>query len=363
MKTQPNTQKKTSIKQAPKANTIKLGLDIHADSVSVVKQIDGALPQPAQKFTWPAFWIWVEKQTRLAERVYSCYEAGPFGYGTHRRLTELGIENIVVRPQDWDELSKGVKTDKSDALALTQRLDRYVGGNTKAFAVVHVPTREEEIARSGSRLREQIRAHRQRVEAQGRSMMLYYGVREKGRWWTLRRWGQIASKLPEALRAMVEVFAQLARLHDQTLKEITAKIEKEAQENRPKGYGKLTAEVVRREVGNWERFKNRRQIASLTGLCPGVHSSGNQRGQRSVTKQGNPRLRKALIELAWRMVRYQPDYLPVKRWLSRLATSSAGARKKAAVAIARHLAIDLWRIHTGRAKAQELGLIMITEPN
>ena len=162
---------------------------------------------------------------------------------------------------------------------------------------------------------------------------------------------------------MLERFVQLARNHDQMLKEITEKIEQAAQANRPKGYGKLTAEVVSREVADWGRFKNRRQIASITGLCPGVHSSGNKHGQRSVTRHGNPRLRKALIELAWRMVRYQPDYLPVKRWLLRLASSEGGPRKRAVVAIARCLAIDLWRINTGRAKAQELGLILTALPS
>jgi len=364
MKTQPNTQEKTSVQSAQKASVIKLGLDIHADSVSVVRQIDGALPQPAQKFTWPAFWKWVAKQTQLAERVHSCYEAGPFGYGTHRQLTELGIENIVVRPQDWDELGKGVKTDKSDALALVQRLDRYVGGNTQAFAVVHVPTEQQEISRSESRLREQVRNNRQRIEAQGRSMLLYYGVREKGRWWTPRRWAQIGSRLPEPIRVMVEVFVRLAQQLDQALKEITVKIEKAAQENRPKGYGKLTAEAVDREVLDWGRFKNRRQIASITGLCPGVHSSGNKREHRSMTKHGNPRLRKSLIELAWRVIRYQPDYLPVKRRLPTLASPNGGARNKAVAAIARHLVIDLWRIHTGRATMEALGLIMVSgEPS
>lgn len=359
MKTPSNTQRKTCAQTAQKASAIKLGLDIHADSVSVARQVDGALPQPVQKYSWPKFWAWVAKQTRLADTVYTCYEAGPFGYGTHRQLTGLGIKNIVVRPQDWDELGKGVKTDKSDALALVQRLDRYVSGNTKAFAVVHVPSLEEEMARSESRLREQIRNHRQRAEAQGRSMMLYYGVRVKGRWWSVRRWGQIRPQLPEPVRAMVEVFAQLAQQLERTLKEITAKIEKQAQGNRPKGYGKLTAQVVEREIGDWSRFGNRRQIASLTGLCPGVRSSGNRREGRTITKHGNPRLRKSLIELAWRMVRYQHGYLPVKRRLSSLAASDGGGRKKAVVAIARHLAVDLWKIKTGRAKPEELGLIML----
>ncbi len=135
-----HTQQTIEQTQKIKANPIKLGIDVHADSYRVVRQIDGATPQPAQKFTPERFLEWAFKQLTLAEKVYSCYEAGPFGYGLHRKLKDLGIENVVVRPQNWDELGKGVKTDKTDALALVQRLDRYVSGNTKAFAVVSAPT-------------------------------------------------------------------------------------------------------------------------------------------------------------------------------------------------------------------------------
>jgi transposase len=78
-----------------------------------------------------------------------------------------------------------------------------------------------------------------------------------------------------------------------------------------------------------------------------------------VTKHGNPRLRAALVECAWRMVRFQPQYPPVKKRLVILAKGSratGGQRKKAIVAVARHLAVDLWRVHTGRNTAAQLGL-------
>ncbi len=60
----------------------------------------------------------------------------------------MGIQNYVIRPQNWDELGRGVKTDKTDALALVLRLDRLLAGNTKALAVIRVPTEAEEQARS-----------------------------------------------------------------------------------------------------------------------------------------------------------------------------------------------------------------------
>ena len=114
-----------------------------------------------------------------------------------------------------------------------------------------------------------------------------------------------------------------------------------------------------REICSWERFTNRRAISSYTGLCPGEHSSGTKRVPGSVTKHGNPRLRAALVECAWRMVRFQPQYPPVKKRLSVLAKgarATGAQRKKAIVAVARHLAVDLWRVHTGRCTAAQLGL-------
>ena len=121
----------------------------------------------------------------------------------------------------------------------------------------------------------------------------------------------------------------------------------------------MTSVVIDREIGDWRRFNNRRQIASYTGLCPGEYSSGNTRLQSCVTKHGNPRLRAALVELAWRLVRFQPNYKPVVKWrqiLAKGALATGAARKKAIVAVARQLAVDLWRIRTGRLTAEELGL-------
>jgi transposase len=120
----------------------------------------------------------------------------------------------------------------------------------------------------------------------------------------------------------------------------------------------MTSVVIDREVGDWNRFNNRRQVGSYTGLCPGEYSSGNTRLQSCVTKHGNPRLRAALVELAWRLVRFQPNYKPIIKWnnvLHQGALATGAARKKAIVAVARQLAIDLWRIRTGRCTAQQLG--------
>jgi len=159
---------------------IKLGIDVHLDRYVVVRQIDGGAPQPPQRFTPSQFLEWAKKQTQLGERVYSCYEAGPFGYSLHRELLALGITNHVVRPRDWDEYGKKVKTDKRDAKALVLDLDRYITGNPDAFCVVRVPTQAEEQARSRSRQRESLQKEKQRLAAQGCSHALYYGAHLEG---------------------------------------------------------------------------------------------------------------------------------------------------------------------------------------
>jgi len=71
---------------------------------------------------------------------------------------------------------------------------------------------------------------------------------------------------------------------------------------------------------------------------------------RDLPKAENPRLRAALVELAWRLVRFQPNYKPVVKWCQTLckgALATGTARKKAIVAVARQLAVYLWRIRTG----------------
>jgi transposase len=357
VKTNTNTHKSITTQTTVQAKCIKLGIDVHADSYRVVRQVDHATPQPAQKFTPQDFLVWAKKQLAQGESVHSCYEAGPFGYGLHRALTEMGIENVVVRPQDWDELHKGVKTDKTDALALVLRLDRYIQGNVKALAVIRVPTPQQDLARAQSRLREQLLSHRLRLEAQGRSLLLYNGLRRKGRWWQDRQWEKLLVEAPSSLIEILTVIRDLLLAVHTQLEAATADLEKSATQQ-PVGVGALTSQILQREVLSWDRFQNRRQVASLTGMCPGVRASGNKTRSGPITKHGNRRLRTALIELAWRWVRFQPEYKPLKRSLPVLLNtrSSAAAKKKAIVAVGRHIAIDLWRLQTGRTTTEKLCL-------
>ena len=345
-------------------DTIKLGIDAHAKWYYVARQLDGATPQPVQKMDFHGLLRFVAKQQGLAREVHTCYEAGAFGYHLHRKLEALGVDNLVVQPQDWDERGKGVKTDRIDALALCQRLDRYVRGNRKAFSVVRVPSEEEERERAISRQRGQLVRERQRLQAMGRSLLAMHGIHVTGKWWTGKTWAMIRSDAPAWVVERLKIYIKLIEPVGVEERKLTEQVQEAARDQKiPKGVGALSFEVLRREVGDWSRFNNRREVSSYTGLCPREHSSGGKRRSGSVNKSGNPRVRAMLVEMVWRMIRWQPEYHALRKWMPVLgdAKGSAAARKKAIVAVARQLAVDLWRLFTGQTTAEKLGLIYLPD--
>ena len=338
---------------------IKLGIDVHQDFYVVVEQVGGSNPKPPQRFAKEAFLRWAArlKQKSSAE-VYAVYEACGFGFSLQRKLSAISINCYVVCPQKLDEQNRRVKTDGLDAKALCLKLDRFVQGNRDALAIVRVPTEEHEQLRAIHRQREQLVKARKQLEAQGRSLMVNHGLEPVQNWWKPRTFA--ALRAPQWMKELLANSQPILVALEQKISALTVQLQSAASPDQPRGLGKMTSVVIDREIGDWKRFNNRRQIASYTGLCPGEYSSGNTRLQSCVTKHGNPRLRAALVELAWRLVRFQRDYKAVRKWrqiLANGALATGPARKKAMVAVARQLAVDLWRIKTGRLSAEELGLI------
>src|SRR5206468_11251410 len=111
-------------------------------------------------------------------------------------------------------------------------------------------------------------------------------------WWKPRTFAalQVSDRIKELLQNSQPILMAL----QEKISTLTAQLQSAATPDQPRGLGKMTSVIIDREIGDWKRFSNRRQIASYTGLCPGEYSSGN------------PRLRAALVELAWRLVRFQP---------------------------------------------------------
>jgi transposase len=339
---------------------LKIALDVHLSWHVMAVQEEGTNPKPPQRFKPADFLKWIQQKRAVGYNIITCYEAGPFGYGLHRQLTALGVTNYVIRPRNWDDQHTRIKTDRTDALSMLNALDRFVAGNQKALALVRVPTEAQERQRTQSRLRQSLVRDLKVIAGRARGLALQYGLSLKGHWYGRRKWLQWQQQLPAWFITLITpLHDSAAFLHDQ-IKRLTAQIETASQRPRPKGMGGLTEQLIEREVGDWHRFKNRRQVSSYLGLCPSEHSSGQRHQQGHVTKCGNPRLRWALAEMAWRLIRFQPEYRLTKKWKTRLMDpyTTVGRRKQALVALARGFGVDWWRICTGQTTPEKLGLKM-----
>lgn len=339
-----------------KVEVIKLGQDVHAAQITVVIQLDGSVPKPAVKVPTARYLDWIDRlQQRYPQaRISSCYEAGPCGYWLHRALTQRGIVNRVVAPVC---LSGRRKTDKRDARKLAEGLDGYLRGNTEAFSLVTVPSEAQEQRRRLPRLRTALLKQRRRAVQSGASALLLQGHTIGGAWCQQKVWHQLETRLPAALLSELRYWKRTIEFYDQQLAAVEADLAQLAQELKvqaPKGVGTLTWLTLLLEILDWTRFKNRRQVASYTGLCPSEFTTGDSRKQGSIDRQGNPRVRHVLVEAVWRLLRWQPRYAPIRK----LAAATGRARRKLAVAAARRLAVDLWRLATGQTTVEKLGFIV-----
>jgi transposase len=113
------------------------------------------------------------------------------------------------------------------------------------------------------------------------------------------------------------------------------------------GIGTELATVLVREALH-RSFTNRREVAASAGLTPSPYASGERHRDQGISKAGNPLLRKAMVELAWLGLRYQPDSALARWFTERVGTVRGRMRKITAVALARKLLVALWRyVRTG----------------
>ena len=252
---------------------IKLGLDIHTTTYVVVAQYDHAALRPPRRFAPAELVPWVEGLLRQGHTVHLVYEACGFGFGLCRALEKIGAHCYVIAPRKLDEQRTGVKTDARDAATLCQRLSRYVDGNTRELAVIRVPTEEEEQVRHIHRQREALVRARTKMQAQGRSLLVSHSHPAPPHWWRTQTWHRLTKVLPAWLVTRLEVLRPVLVVLDAQIAALSQELEAAAPADLPRGLGKLTSVSLSREVCDWQRFQNRRQVASYTGLCPGEHSS------------------------------------------------------------------------------------------
>jgi transposase len=258
--------------------------------------------------------------------------------------------------------ARRAKTDRLDALLLLRTLQTWLSGQRDCMRVVHVPDERAEmqrhLARDRGLLQKEVGQHRDRIRKL---------LRTEGCWQELQ--GDVRAQLEAGEFVCVNGQPLPAELRERLLREserlqmaqqqlaalergllaqlpepVRAKIAQLAQ---LKGVGWVGATRLVLEL-YWRDFHNRRQVGSCVGLVAQPYDSGDSRVDQGISKQGNRRVRALLIEMAWMWRRYQPGSAIAQWFAQRTAGNAPNKRGKriAIVAVARRLAIALWRYLT-----------------
>ncbi len=306
-----------------------------------------------------------------ASRVESCYEAGRDGFWLHRYLTAEGIKNLVVDSAsiEVNRRRRRVKADRLDVDSLVRMLIRYSLGEHKLWSVLHVPSMEEEDRRQLHRELSTMEKEKNRTSNRIRGLLATQGVRVRGgldlteeRLESMRMWDNrpLAPGLKDRVRRewarlvfLKEQISALTRERQSAVREKSQPdkapdMEKIRQLEQLRAIGPVGAWVLVRELFGWRRFKNRRQVGSLSGLTPTPYQSGDTSIEQGISKAGIVPVRRIAIELAWSWIRYQPRSKLTCWYNERFANAGKKARKVGIVAVARRLLIELWRfLETG----------------
>ena len=299
---------------------------------------------------------------RSAEaKVHSCYEAGRDGWWLHRWLIEEGIDNIVVDSAsiEVNRRARRAKTDRLDGDKLLAMLVRHHAGE-RVWSVLHEPTSEDEDARRThrelARLMHERTAHTNRIS----SLLVLHNLRPHivigGRDWAAW-WESHGTQVPAELRAELERESARLALVKQQIKALEAARRRALEDGKQplvaqlaglRAIGPKGAWILVKELFGWRRFANRRELAGCLGLAPTPYDSGGSQVEQGISKAGNKRARALLVELAWGWLRLQPDSELTQWFNRRFAAGGKRMRRVGIVALARRLAIALWRyLQTG----------------
>jgi transposase len=336
-------------------HVFKLGLDVDLHFVVAAIQCGQGTIALAQKFTRRQLLDWVQKQIAAGHAVHTVYEACGFGYTLHHALVAAGAHSLVTTPMRLS-LERRRKNDRLDARELCVRLSRHLDGQAHELKPIRIPTTGEQERRELGRQREFFKRQLRRLENHGRALRIEFEHETLPAGWAgPRKWKQIAPQCGEFVRGQLEPVVAQIRACQQQMAGLTARIQSlVAAEKLPKGLGALTVSLLDGEVCDWHRFGHRKAIGSYTGCCPSEHSSGGVQRFGHIDRHGNKHVRVLLVEAVWRLLKYQPCWHARVKYLQKLKHGAA-LKKKIAVALARQLAIDLWRWRTGRCTAAELG--------
>lgn len=292
-------------------------------------------------------------------QVVVIYEAGQDGFWIARALEARGIRVLVVDAASIPvpRHARRAKTDRLDALKLLEVLSAWLRGERSGVRMLHIPSEQAEANRLLSRerglLQKEIQQHRDRarklLRTQGCTQEIDGDFVERLTAGEVRR--ADGRPLPEELwdgllreaERLELARRQLATLEKTLLHQLPEEVQRCITAlARLQGVGWVGAMRLVLELF-WRDFANRRQVGACVGLVPQPYDSGDSHTDQGISKQGNRRLRALLIELAWMWLRYQPGSALAQWFARRTAGGNKRGRRIAIVAVARRLAIALWR--------------------
>ena len=312
---------------------------------------------------------WREEATKAGcaiRRMCVAYEAGRDGFWLARWLRARGIEAYVMHassiPVKRDH--RRAKTDRLDCRLLMRAFVGWLRGEVEHCRMVAIPSLEEEDARRAHREREGLVGERTRVVNRMKAVLVRLGIRGFNP--ALRKAGARLEGLrtPEGAAippdTMAELRRAMARLRflDEQIREIEAarleRLARAADERRHamvlqlaqvRGLGIETADMLVAEVLSRD-IPNRRALARYGGLTGAPDENGKRRREKGLARAGNARVRRGMIQLAWRFLRFQKDSALARWYHERTAGGRGDVRKTMIVALARKLLIALWRFVT-----------------
>jgi transposase len=295
--------------------------------------------------------------------VVTIQEAGLDGFWLHRLLEKNGIESHVVDAASVavPRQKRRAKSDGIDGETLLRTLLAWRRGEPRVCSMVVPPSPEEEDDRRLVRERAALLADRIRVTNRIHGLLASQGIYDYDPQRRDRRERLDELTTGDGRELPPHMKTELCRALDhlelllKQIKEVEAerdRLVRSAEDGSPaalltrlRALGPEFAAVLSFE-GLYRRFTNRRQVAAYAGLAPSPWQSGRVERDQGISKAGNPRLRKTMIELAWLWLRYQPDSA-LSRWFrARVGSERGRTRRIAVVALARKLLVALWRYVT-----------------
>jgi transposase len=308
-----------------------------------------------------------EQKSDGAVEMVSIQEAGFEGFWVHRLLAGPGVESYIVDPASVavPRRHRRAKTDAIDGETLLRALMAWKRGEPRVCTMVVPPSPDEEDERRISREREILIQERIRLTNRIKGLLRAQGVREFNPRRQNRREQLEMLRTGDGRPLPCHVKAEILRAFERIEILLRHIAEVEAERNRLarttaaqaapcspvpllirlKGIGLESASVLTLEC-LFRRFGNRRQVAAYAGLVPTPWKSGSIDQEQGISKAGNPRLRRTMIELAWQWLRYQPGSTLSVWFRQRVGTERGRIRRISIVAVARKLLVALWRYVT-----------------